>query len=842
MTGYLRYFPAEPPRAVLRAIEGVNLIERPPTSIPEGAGTGVVCIVGEFEDGAFDSPTEVRKKTDFLNTFGGFGFQKAGVPYAHPVARRSGSSELWNGNGYLALRGKKHNRLIVVRVNNSAGTVTFRRLASLTSTVRGPHDLEPGDTFATEVDGGAVVATINAQEARLDAAGGVFPSTFVGGEFIIIQDEFGNLRTVTFTAADQSIAQVIAAFNAQLAYTAASNNAGQIRLSSRIRGAKGYIKIAGGTASAITQLGFTTTVTAEVDVVTVVVANNGVYTFTVAVWTAGVITTYTGTYTHAAAETVTQTRDALLSNFNTVNPTAPVTLATSGAGAINITSNVAGVPLTTTITATPNPGDFTTGNVTPNSTSYALGTGNVQDIDAVTDAEIVTIVDALAGISAVLLSTGYIRFANTTTPETGTLEITGGAVATALGFTAGDSSIASSGEEITIPAGTLIRDTAGYLWLTLRTATTDETGGPFDFPVRPAVDDDTTPSAGIGTATTLVDTLEDAFAVTNAALLQRLSPAGFDAAYARAIAATEASSDEVVKEINIIYAARTSASITQSLISNVEITRAEEHALRVGIFSSPIGTSVDDMISDTSIGVLAAGRRNTMFYRSPGVLVPVPEIAALGAAGGLGFNDDGIIQQRFDCWYASIRSQLNPEENAGQDLTRTIVGRLGILGLEEIFNSKYGGTALESGDYIAFKAAGIGAPKMDPQAGCTIQSDVTCQPESEDSERSQANYRFMFDYLGTSLRLLAGPYVKTLVKPVNNGGVVEAFNGFLADLKSESDPNLARIRDFDVSDQTTESGAAVGDRDIQVEVSMLQTQKYINIRLTVGTSVEIQSA
>src|SRR5690606_19114087 len=109
----------------------------------------------------------------------------------------------------------------------------------------------------------------------------------------------------------------------------------------------------------------------------VVVANNGVYTFTVAVWYLGQIETYTGTYTHAAAETATQTRDALISNFNTQNPDAPVTLSTNGAAAIHITSNVAGVPITTAITATPNPGDFTTGNVTPNSTSYGLGTGNV---------------------------------------------------------------------------------------------------------------------------------------------------------------------------------------------------------------------------------------------------------------------------------------------------------------------------------------------------------------------------------------------------------------------------------------------------------------------------------
>lgn len=841
MTGFKRYFSAEPSRATLRAIEGVSLIERPPAAIPDGVGTGVVCLVGEFEDGPMDSPTEVRKKIDLLTTFGGFGYVKDGKPYQNPVARRSGGSEDWNGNGYLALRGKKFNRLIITRVNTSAGKVKFRRLATLTASERGPHDLEPSDTFEIERDGTPLTATVNAAAGTIQASGGIFPTTFVGGEYLLIEDEYGNIRKVTFAATDQAIGQVITAINAQLAYTAASNNAGQILLTSRVRGSTGYIKITGGTASAITQLGFTTTDTAEVDSVTVAVASTGVYTFTVAVWTAGVVTTYTGTYTATVPpDTVTVIRDALLSDFNTQNPDAPVTLATSGADTINITSDVAGVGITTAITATPNPGDFTTANVTPNSTSFGLGTGNVADVDRVSDTELVALIDALSGISAVLLTTGYIRLSNTTTPESGTLEITGGAVATSLGFTVGDSSSAGDGEEITIPAGTRIEDTAGNYWVTLESYETDTTGGPWELDVRPATDDDTTPSTAGGTATTLVDILDDGFAVTNDAALTRLSPAQIDAAYRRAIEST-AKADGVSLEINIIVAARTSASIIQSLISNVEQTRAEEFALRVAIYSPPIGTSLNDILTSATIGVRAAGNRSTVFCRGPGVLVPIPEIEELGAEGGTGFNDAGIIEQHFDVWYASIRSILPPEENAGQDLSRTVYGRLPILGLEEIFNSAYGGTALSSSDYIALKAAGVGAPKMGKN-GCEIMSDVTCLPEASDPERSQANYRFMFDYIGDSCRELAAPYVKTLVKPANTGGALTNIQGFLESLKSEGDPDAARILDFSVADETLDENAAKGDRDIQVDVKLLQTNKYFNIGLTVGTSVTINNA
>lgn len=841
MPGFKRYFPADPPRSVLRAIEGVSLIERPPAAIPDGVGTGVVCVVGEFEDGEFDAPTEVRKKIDLLTTFGGFGFVKNGKPYQHPVARRSGGSELWNGNGYLALRGKKFSRLIVTRVNTSAGKVKFRRLATLTATKRGPHDLEPSATLDLLVDGAPVSATVNATAGTLQAVGGSFPTGFSGGEYILVKDEFGNIRKVTFADADETENQCIAAINAQLAYTAASDNGGQIKLTSRVRGSTGRIEITGGSAAALTALGFTTTNTAEVDRVTVNVAANGIYTFTVAVWYLGVITTYTASFTRAAAETATQIRDALLADFNTDNPDAPVTLATNGAAAIDITSDVAGVPVTTTVTSTPNPGDFTASNVTPNSTSFGLGTGNVRDVDRVSDTELVTLIDALAGVSSVLLPTGYIRLSNNATPESGTLEIAGGTVATALGFTAGQKSLASVGAAMTIPAGTLIKDTANGYWLTLKSYTTDTTGGPFELDVRPAVDDDSTPSTAGSTATTLVDILDDGFSVTNDATLQRISPAGLDAAYRRAIESTAKNSESVVREINIIVAARTSDSITQSLISNVEQTRAEEFYLRVAIYSPPIGTSINDILTSTTIGVKAANNRSTIFFRGPGVLVPIPEIEELGAEGGTGFSADGIIEQHFDVWYASIRSILPPEENAGQDLSRTVYGALPIIGLEKLYNSKYGGTALASADYMAFLAAGVGAPKMGKN-GCELQSDVTCLPVSSDPERSEANYRFMFDYIGDSCRDLAAPYVKTLVKPANSTGALTNIEGFLAGLKSEGDPDAARILDCQVSDETLDENASKGDRDLQVDVKLLQTAKFFNIGLTVGTSVTITNA
>ena len=843
MTGISRYFAGEPLRSVLGAIEGVNLIEISPQNIEQGAGTGIVCVVGECEDGPYNTPTVIRSSADFVRTFGGFGFTHDGIPSQNPVARRSGGSELWNGNLYLGLFGNVFAGLVIVRVKTAAGSVRFRRFASLTATKRGPHDLEPGDVANFEVDGAGVAATINATAATMLGVGGVFPSTFTGVEKIIIKDEFGNLRPVKFAATDQANTEVRDAFNKQLGYAACSINGGQLEFVSRIRGAKGYFEIAGGTASAITQLGFTTTVTAEVDKVTVVNNNAGAYTFTVAVLYQGVITTYTGTFT-AVAETVAQIRTGLISNFNTTNPLAPVTLSEGGAGVINITSNVAGIPITTAITATPNVGDFTTANVTANSTNYARGTGNVQDVDRVLDPEIVTIVAALGGLNARMLNTGFARIWNDTTAETGALKFVSGAVGTALGFVAGTLINAGVGAETPIPAGTRVQDDAGFTWLTCISTLTDKEGGPFDIDVRPALDDDSTPTAGIGEVNTLVDVLDGEFEVSNAAILQRLSPANFDTAYATAIGKTVDAGGPVAPLINHITCARFSESINASLANNIPSAIKSEHVMRCGWASPPLGFSVDDTLANAAQGVPAMGESRNLFFAFPGVLVRVPAISDLGTAGGLGFAADGLINRRSNILCASIASRMAPEESIAQDLTRTFIGRqLHVVGLEDAYNSSRGGIALQVEDYIALKAAGVMTIKMDPDAGFSVLSDVTCKPEADNADESNGNHRRMWNFLGDSLRKIARPFVGTILRDTpGRVSLVESERGFLRDLKAENDPSQARIYDFYCVENKDPTLLALGHVDLDIRVQILPIYKHINLRTLVTAQTITQAS
>jgi len=834
MTGFTRYFAAEPSRATLAAIEGVNLIEISPQNIEQGAGTGVCCVVGEAEDGPYNTPIEIRSGEELVRIFGELGYIHDGKPGQSPVARRSGGSEVWNGNLYMALAGLSFDRLIIVRVKTAAGQVRFQRLASMTATKRGPHDLEPGDVADFEVDGSPVQATIVAVAGTVQAVGGTYPTNFVGTEKMVVRDEFGNDRTIKYAATDQAIGDVINAINKQLGYTAATNNAGQILLTSRIRGSKGFIQVVSGSPGVLTQLGFSAVNTAEVDKVTVVTASAGAYTFSVTVLYQGQLTVFTGTFT-AVAENQAAIRAALLANFNTVNPTAPVTLSLGGAGIINITSNVAGVGIVTAIVATPNVGDFTTANVTPNATNFGYGNGNVKNTDGVLDSEIAAMFDALGGLGSRLLGTGFLRVWNDTTPESGTLKFVGGNIGLALGFIAGTTVSAGAGAAALIPSGTRVLDDAGFYWTTCQTYETDLTGGPFDLDVRPALDDDSTPTAGIGEVNTLVDVLPDEFVVSNIVALTRLSPSGFDAAYRLALDATIDSSS-VAREITIITTARGSESIDTSVVNNVPQANKEEHSLRVGILSAPLGFSVEQRISDPDQGVPICGKSRDLVFMSPGHLANIPRVAEVGLAGGLGFSADGVIERRSNVLYAAIRSRLPPEENAGQDLTRTPIGRINVVvGLENAFNSSKGGTALKSDHYIAMKAAGICTVKIDPDAGVCIQSDLTTKPESLNSDECNANHRFMWNYIANSQARIAKPYLKTLKRPGVRSGLVQATRGFLEDLKSEGNRSLSRILDFTCDDVSSQPWEGLGHTDVAINVQLLPTSKYINLRFTLTT-------
>ena len=842
MAGFKRVFTQFPGFNILGNIESVNTIDIAPPATPLGAGVGVTAIIGEFERGPLNTPIRVFGGSDLEATFGGFGFTVNGEQNVLPVAAKSAGSDddnVWNGNGFIALRSKRFSGLILVRVDNSAGEVTFNRLACLTG-IRGPYNLEPGQTLSFSVDGGGLVtATFNAAVGSILGSGGTYPTGFVGGETLELSIDGGGTQVVVFDAADQTLAQVVDRINAVTASSIASDNGGELQLDSRIRGFSGSIEVVGGTSLAI--LGLPAAPVQQVDTTTINSnTGGGAFTLRTTVVVNGVSTDFDGTYAAGGGDTTTVVRDNLLLALQALG--VPGVTFAAGVGDTITSTGDDNVTFTTTVVAEPGVGDMTIALTTPAVLTLVQGTGNVANIDLVSQGEASSLISALAGVQAGPDQQGNLRVCATTTPATGSLLLDPGSTAAAtLGLTTGSTVFANQGAAATIPAGTRIRDSvSGALYVTLEDIeAAANTGGPYTAKVRPGVDDDTTPTALAGNLTEIVDTLPDGFVVTNAADVSRLTDTQMDVRYLEAIENTIDVSG-VPYDINIMFSARSSERIATALRENAVNATATGHRARKAVFAPPLATSRADAKASAGIGVGNVGREQRMFYVFPGFATFIPEIAAKGSAGGTGFTDDGIIDVRGDSFYASVASILPPEENRGQQLSDTNYGTLPAVALEDAYNKEQGGIGLTINDYIDFKANGIIAPRNDRVAGLIFQSDVTSVNPATQPALVDAKRRFMGDFIIDSLSDIAVGYVKKLNTPARRRALFATINGFLELLVSPNSPDTARIEDFRTVDETTEELRAQGFQIITVAVRLFASMDFIVFRTTVGTTVNVE--
>jgi len=471
----------------------------------------------------------------------------------------------------------------------------------------------------------------------------------------------------------------------------------------------------------------------------------------------------------------------------------------------------------------------------------ALGTGNVANIALVSIGEATSIISALPGITADVSPQGNLRVCNTATPGTGSLLIDAISTAAApLGLPVAETVFANQGPEVTIPAGTRIRDAvtlAVYLVIEDVIAGENE-GGPFSAKVRPAVDDDTTPTALAGDLTELIDTLDAGFSVTNPDDVVRLDANQMDVRYLQAIDSTVDVSG-VPFDINILYSARTSVRINEKVRENVVTTTATGHRARKGVVSPPLATSTTDATSDAGVGVGNVGREQRIFYVFPGFATFIPEIAQKGLSGGTGFTEDGVINIQGNGFYASVGSILPPEENHGQQLSDTNYGPLRVVALEDAYNVERGGQGLTIDNYINFKAEGIIAPRSERAAGIVFQSDVTSvNPQIQPGE-ADAKRRWMGDFIIDSISDIGNQYVKKLNTPARRRALFSTINGFLESLLSPNSPDTSRIQDFATFDETTDEQRAQGFQIINVAVQIFPSIDYLVFRTTVGTTVNV---
>ena len=144
MAGFIRRYGFFPSQQVIGQIEGVVIVDLPPPATIQGVNTGVASIVGEFADMTYATlvdgsgnvttraqPVEVTSAQDMIDKVGGF----------DPTLGDFGGAD---GNGFVAVRGKRFSRLVLVPVNlaSSKGVRLYRELPLCISTSN-PNPIVP---------------------------------------------------------------------------------------------------------------------------------------------------------------------------------------------------------------------------------------------------------------------------------------------------------------------------------------------------------------------------------------------------------------------------------------------------------------------------------------------------------------------------------------------------------------------------------------------------------------------------------------------------------------------------------------------------------------------------
>lgn len=462
------------------------------------------------------------------------------------------------------------------------------------------------------------------------------------------------------------------------------------------------------------------------------------------------------------------------------------------------------------------------------------GTGNVADINNVTTSEINTRVAAAStnNVKVRVDSQGRLRLVNVATPGTGTIQVTGG-TATALGFK--NTALHTAGDESgVLPAGTRVSN-GGTYFVTMKSTTIvagQQTA--YGIKVRHAIDDGTGTGVSSGTVNVLVDVPDvGEFDVVNLTSLNAaLTETQLDAAYVSALDHTLGLND-ITKEINIIMCARSSNTTRFALKQNAKTASDTGHLGRVGVVRAPMGSDKDAVTGSTTPWGVAATRFDRIIYCYPNAREYVPTIAAKGVKGGTGFTSDGVIDVGAEAFMCSILSQLNPEENPGQETPFLD----GVKGIE----SKVVDTqTLDINDYKRFKAAGIAALRID-NGSVFFQSGVTSVDKDTQPGRVTIARRRMSDYIQDTLARRATIYGKKLMTVERRIAVITDVRTWLDSLVS-GPPQ--RIDGFEMDAKTGNTQAAMGKGAFRVTIKVRTLSSFESIILAteIGEQVTIAEA
>ncbi len=834
MSVFIRRFEFDPGIEVFLEIEAVNILDLEPPGSISGVGTGTAMLVGEFEDGPFETPTEVTSATDLSKNFGGFGYTYAGVTGNNPCARKRQADaavtpEYWNGNGIIALNGKKFRRLLLTRVDTSVGSESFSRLAGLKNHgAQFSYALTSGGTLIYSHGTASFTTTFTGVAALITSGAGTYPTTFVGGETITLKREAVQV-VVVFQAADQTQAQVIARINAAMGYACAVDAGGGVTtLHGAVLGTEGSIQVVALTAIVATATGL--------------VAGAAVF----GTGNVGNILKVKPSEIDAAVDTtssgdfrVVQTASGALRLENRANPLVGIARITGGTAEAQLGfvdgQNAAWQDAPTTVVITQIDGAVATalGFVLAQTGAVILSTagtfptlfagGEKMTIQVGSDApKIVTFQAADQTQAQVMARIDKVLGFNATEGQSATITAIAG-----LGT-----------NNTTIPAGTLLRNSGGDQWLTMQTQQVSASNaGPYDIKVRPALDDGSGVAAAVVTVTELGTVLESSgWSVINPlAFSAALAESAIDAKYVDALTST-LNPTSIASITNLIWSARQSNAVRGTLRQNVIDASSSGLLGRMTAIRPPLGTDRATAKSSAAQPGVGAYRSQRVIYCFPGVQTFVPAIAAKGLSGGSGYTSDGVIDIGADGFMVSICSQLPPEENPGQ-LTTFAGGALGVeKNNPDVQN-------LTINDYIAFRGAGIAAPRVD--GGVMIfQSGVTSiDPLIQPNLRNIARRR-MADFIQDSLALRMKPFGKKLNTRTRRALIAGEIRAFMTSLLSPGNSAAQRIDGFKLDPITgnTPDTLALGIYRIILNVRTLSSLDAIVLQTTVGESVDVSEA
>jgi len=836
MSIFIRRFEFDPGIEVFLEIEAVNILDLDPPGSITGVGAGTALLTAEFEDGPYNEPTEVTSAQDLANVFGSFGYTYAGIVGNYPCARKRQADsaitpEYWNGNGLIALNGKKFRRLLITRADTSVGAVNFSRLAWLAGGALFSYSVTPGGTIIYGNGTTSFTTTFTAAAALITSGVGVYPTLFVGGEVLTLNN-MGTPVTVVFQAADQTQAQAIARINAAMGYTCAVDiGGGQTTLASSGLGTDASIQVVSLSASVATATGL---------VAGAAVFGTGNVGSSIGVKPAEIDAAVNATT--AGLIRVVQLNDGTLRMQNVAGVLTGMLRITGGTatsqlgfsvgqnaawqdvpGTIFITQIDAAVAAATGFVAS-TPGD------TPSVLLSAAGVyptlfvgGEKMTIQAGSNPPVIVTFQAADQTQAQVmaridLALGY----NATEAQSATITALAG-----LGT-----------NSTTIPAGTLLRNSGGNLWLTTQTTSVSASNaGPYSLRVRPANDDGTGVAALATTVNALaMQTQNAAWSVTNPlALSAALTEAQIDVAYLTALLST-LNPTSIASITNLIWSARQSNAVRGALRQNANDASASGLLGRMAAIRPPLGTTRATAKSSAAQPGVGAYRSQRVIYCYPGVQTFVPAIASKGVAGGAGYTADGVIDTGADGFMISVCSQLPPEENPGQ-LTTFAAGALGVeKNNPDVQN-------LTINDYIAFRAAGIAAPRVD--GGVMIfQSGVTSVDPAQQPQLRNIARRRMADFIQDSLALRMKAFGKKLNTRTRRALIAAEIRAFMTGLLSPGNSANQRIEGFKLDPVTgnTPATLAQGIFRILLNVRTLSSLDAIVLQTTIGESVDVSEA